>query len=143
MVLDEVPVGRRPRRPQRDPFSGRARDASHYSRRTLDAHPRVAHDSAPPLGRRAVLGDWPRLAIIVLCLFGAVLASALLAYLHGILFAWLDGNIGHYLRRGIFAQLLSVNFGFIERDRSGRLLHVLGTDTWRTNDALKMLICVI
>src|SRR5439155_13393158 len=40
-------------------------------------------------------------------------------------------------------QLLSVNFGFIERDRSGRLLHVLGTDTWRTNDALKMLICVI
>src|SRR5436190_18049075 len=84
-----------------------------------------------------------RLAIIVLCLFGAVLASALLAYLHGILFAWLDGNIGHYLRRGIFARLLSVNFGFIERDRSGRLLHVLGTDTWRTNDALKMLICVI
>ena len=40
-----------------------------------------------------------------------VLASALLAYLHGILFAWLDGNIGHHLRRGIFAQLLSVNFG--------------------------------
>src|SRR6266480_5438239 len=64
-----------------------------------------------------------RLAIIVLCLFAAVLTSALLAYLHGILFAWLDGNIGHFLRRRIFAQLLSVNFGFIERDRSGRLLN--------------------
>jgi ATP-binding cassette, subfamily B, bacterial MsbA len=84
-----------------------------------------------------------RLAVIVLCLFAAVLTSALLAYLHGILFAWLDGNIGHYLRRRIFDQLLSVNFGFIERDRSGRLLNVLGTDTWRTSEALKMLVRVM
>jgi ATP-binding cassette, subfamily B, bacterial MsbA len=84
-----------------------------------------------------------RLAIIVLCLFAAVLTSALLAYLHGVLFAWLDGNIGHHLRREIFAQLLHVNFGFIERDRSGRLLNVLGTDTWRTSDALKMLVRVM
>ena len=84
-----------------------------------------------------------RLSIIVLCLLAAVLTSALLAYLHGALFAWLDGNIGHHLRRGIFAQLLSVNFGFIERDRSGRLLNVLGSDTWRTSEALKMLVRVM
>jgi ATP-binding cassette, subfamily B, bacterial MsbA len=81
-----------------------------------------------------------RLAIIVFCLFAAVLTSALLAYVHGVLFAWLDGNIGHHLRRGIFAQLLAVNFGFIERDRSGRLLNVLASDTWRTSEALKMLV---
>jgi len=81
-----------------------------------------------------------RLPIIVLCLFSAVLTSALLAYLHGALFAWLDGNIGHHLRRGIFAQLLTVNFGFIERDRSGRLLNVLASDTWRTSEALRMLV---
>jgi subfamily B ATP-binding cassette protein MsbA len=84
-----------------------------------------------------------RLAVIVLSLFAAVLTSAVLAYLHGVLFAWLDGNIGHHLRRQIFAQLLHVNFGFIERDRSGRLLNVLGTDTWRTSEALKMLVRVM
>ncbi len=84
-----------------------------------------------------------RLTVIVLCLSGAVLTTALLAYLHGIVFAWLDGAIGHHLRRGIFAQLLAVNFGFIEQDRSGRLLNVLGTDTWRTSEALKMLVRMI
>jgi subfamily B ATP-binding cassette protein MsbA len=84
-----------------------------------------------------------RLAVVVLCLFAAVLTTALLAYLHGILFAWLDGNVGHHLRRGIFAQLLAVNFGFIERDRSGRLLNVLSNDSWYTNDALKMLVRMV
>jgi subfamily B ATP-binding cassette protein MsbA len=84
-----------------------------------------------------------RLTAIVLCLFAAVVTTALLAYLHGILFAWLDGAIGHHLRAGIFAQLLAVNFGFIEQDRSGRLLNVLGTDTWRTSEALKMLVRMV
>jgi ATP-binding cassette, subfamily B, bacterial MsbA len=81
-----------------------------------------------------------RLTIIVLCLLAAVLASAVLAYLHGILFAWLDGSIGDYLRRRIFDRLLTVNFGFLERDRSGHLLNVLATDTWRTGEALQMLV---
>src|SRR5215471_8618158 len=34
-----------------------------------------------------------RLAVIVMCVFAAVLASALLGYLHYILFGWIDGNI--------------------------------------------------
>jgi subfamily B ATP-binding cassette protein MsbA len=84
-----------------------------------------------------------RLAVIVLCLLAAVSTAALLAYLHAALFAWLDGNIGHHLRSSIFAQLLAVNFGFIERDRSGRLLHILSTDTWQTSEALKMLVRMI
>lgn len=81
-----------------------------------------------------------RLAVIVMCLFAAILATALLGYLHNILFAWVDGNIAHDLRRRIFRQLLTVNFGFIERQRSGRLLNVLGSDTWRTSEALKILV---
>ena len=81
-----------------------------------------------------------RLAIIVLCVFAAVLAGALLGYLHGILFGWVNGNIAHDLRRRIFRQLLTVRFGFIERDRPGRLLNVLASDTWRTSDALSILV---
>jgi subfamily B ATP-binding cassette protein MsbA len=81
-----------------------------------------------------------RLAIIALCLFAAVLATALLAYLHGVLFTWVDGSIAHHLRQRIFGQLLSVSFGAIERDRSGRLLNVLASDTWRTSEALKIVV---
>src|SRR5207249_9694745 len=76
-------------------------------------------------------------------LFAAVLASALLAYLHGAFFAWLVGDINHHLRRRVCNQLLSVNFGFIEGDRSGRLLNVLTTDTWQTGEAVKILFKLV
>jgi ABC-type multidrug transport system fused ATPase/permease subunit len=81
-----------------------------------------------------------RLAFIALCLLCAVLASALLAYLHGVLLASVDGKIAHHLRRRIFSQLLAVPFAFIEQDRSGRLLNILASDSWRASDALKILV---
>src|SRR5258707_15714864 len=37
-----------------------------------------------------------RLAVIVMCVFAAVLASTLLGYLHHVLFGWVDGNIAHH-----------------------------------------------
>ena len=81
-----------------------------------------------------------RLAVIILCVFVAVIVTALLSYLHHILFGWLDGDISHSLRRRIFSQLMAVSFGFIERDRSGRLLNILATDTWLTSDALRIVV---
>ena len=84
-----------------------------------------------------------RQAVIALCLFAVVLATATLSYTHGILFTWVDGRIAHQLRGRIFDQLLTVGFGAIERDRSGRLLNVLASDTWRTSEALKILVHLI
>jgi ATP-binding cassette, subfamily B, bacterial MsbA len=55
-----------------------------------------------------------RMAVILVSLFAAVLATALLGYVHHLLFAWVDGKIAHDLRRRIFRQLLTVSFGFIE-----------------------------
>jgi subfamily B ATP-binding cassette protein MsbA len=81
-----------------------------------------------------------RMVVILLCLFAAVLATALLGYLHHLLFAWFDGNVAHDLRRRIFRQLMTVSFGFIDRRRSGDLLNVLASDTWRTSEALKILV---
>ena len=77
-----------------------------------------------------------RLTVIVLCVFGAVLANAILSYANHLLFAWEDGHIADDLRRRIFRQLLNVHFGFLERDRSGRLLNLLASDSWRVRDAL-------
>jgi ATP-binding cassette, subfamily B, bacterial MsbA len=77
-----------------------------------------------------------RLTVIVVCVFGAVLANAILSYANHLLLGWEDGSIAHDLRRRIFRQLLNVHFGFIERDRSGRLLNLLASDSWRVRDAL-------
>jgi subfamily B ATP-binding cassette protein MsbA len=84
-----------------------------------------------------------RMAVILLCLFGAVVVTAALGYLHHLLFAWLDGNIAHDLRRRIFRQLMTLSFGFIDRRRSGDLLNVLASDTWRTSEALKIFVSEI
>src|SRR6478672_4803578 len=84
-----------------------------------------------------------RLAVIALSLFAVVLVTALLAYVHGVLFTWVDGSIAHHLRRTIFGQLLVMNFGTIERDRSGRLLNILASDTWRTSEALKIVVHLV
>ena len=81
-----------------------------------------------------------RPTVIVVCVFGAVLANATLSYANHLLYGWEDGNIVHTLRRRIFRQLLTVHFGFIERDRSGRLLNLLASDTWRVRDALGILV---
>jgi len=81
-----------------------------------------------------------RFAIILTCVFGAALVTALLGSLHSTLFAWLDGNIAHDLRKRIFRQLMTVSFGLVERDRSGRLLNILASDTWRTSEALRILV---
>lgn len=91
-------------------------------------------------------GDVPpeqRTRAIALVVFAAIVASALLSYLHGALSGWVDGSIGHHLRQKVFGRLLRASFGFIERDRSGHLLNVLTSDTWRTSDALKILIQMI
>ena len=77
-----------------------------------------------------------RLAVIVVSVFGAVLANAILSYANHLLLGWEDGSIAHDVRRRIFRQLLNVHFGFIERDRSGRLLNLLASDSWRVRDAL-------
>jgi subfamily B ATP-binding cassette protein MsbA len=81
-----------------------------------------------------------RLAIAALSLFAVILTTAALAYAHGVLFAWVDGRIAHHLRRTIFDRLLAMPFGTIERDRSGRLLNVLASDTWRTSEALRVVV---
>ena len=81
-----------------------------------------------------------RFAIILACIFLAALVTALLGSVHSTLFAWLDGNIAHDLRKRIFRQLMTVSFGLVERDRSGRLLNILASDTWRTSEALRILV---
>ena len=81
-----------------------------------------------------------RLLVIALCILGATALKSGLRYGYGALFGWLDAQIGHRLRSRVFRQLLTVGYGFIERNDHGELLNTLATDTWRTGDALSTLL---
>ncbi|WP_341528427.1 ABC transporter ATP-binding protein [Nostoc sp. UHCC 0302] len=77
-----------------------------------------------------------RLLIVVLCIFCSVVLKNCLVYGKGILFAWFNGQVGHQLRSGVFQQLLSVSYSFIENSDSGDLVNILCNETWQTSEAL-------
>jgi subfamily B ATP-binding cassette protein MsbA len=81
-----------------------------------------------------------RLFIISLCIFGSILTKAILSYSYGVLCSWLEVRVGHQLRSGIFEQLLTVSYGFLQRSQSGNLLNTLATETWRSSQALSVLV---
>ena len=84
-----------------------------------------------------------RFFVIPLCIFGSILLKNCLFYSNWVLFAWLNSRIGHQLRSGVFKQLLSVSYSFLEVKDSGRLLNILATETWRTSEALKIVVNII
>jgi subfamily B ATP-binding cassette protein MsbA len=81
-----------------------------------------------------------RLPFISACILASIVLKAGLGYGYEALFGWLDTRIGHRLRTGVFRQLLTVGYGFIEKNDHGELLNTLSTETWRTGDALRTLL---
>ena len=81
-----------------------------------------------------------RLYVIAACIFGSVLLRTALGYGHRVVFSWLDARISHQLRAGIFDQLLSVGYGFLERRKASELVNTLASETWRTSEALSVLV---
>lgn len=84
-----------------------------------------------------------RLVVIPLFIFGAIVLKNCLTYGNSVLLAWLNSRISHRLRSRIFDQLLSVSYSFLETKDSGKLLNTLATETWRTSEALGVLVNLI
>ena len=84
-----------------------------------------------------------RLVVIPLLIFGSILLKNALIYSNLVLLAWLNSRISHRLRSQIFNQLLKVSYSFLETKDSGRLLNTLATETWRTSEALGILVNLI
>nr|WP_155706532.1 ABC transporter ATP-binding protein [Gloeocapsopsis dulcis] len=84
-----------------------------------------------------------RLFIIPICIFASILLKNCLVYGNTILFSWLNWQISDRLRKGIYKQLLSVSFNYLERNQSGRFLSVLDKETWQTSQALAVFISLI
>jgi len=84
-----------------------------------------------------------RLVIIPLFIFGTIVLKNGLNYSNSVLLAWLNSRISHRLRSRIFDQLLNVSYSFLETKDSGKLLNTLATETWRTSEALGILVNLI
>lgn len=84
-----------------------------------------------------------RLYLIAGCIFGSVLLRAGLTYGNRVLLSWVDTRTGHWLRSRIFEQLMSVSPRYLERSKTGRWLNILSTESWRTNEALHILLDMI
>ena len=84
-----------------------------------------------------------RLLIICLGILGAVLAKALLYYLHGVLLSYLDWKMGHDLRSRLTHRILSVSFRTVERRDLGDLLNILSTESWNATDALSVVLDIM
>jgi len=84
-----------------------------------------------------------RVRVLGLCILGAVVLRALLQYANSIVLAWLDARVSHRLRSGLFEQYLTVGYRYLERSHFGDLLNTLATETWRTTDALAVLVSLI
>ncbi|MBW4508769.1 MAG: ABC transporter ATP-binding protein/permease [Scytonematopsis contorta HA4267-MV1] len=76
---------------------------------------------------------------IPLCIFATILLKNLLLYSNTIVSSWLYLQVSHRLISGIFKQLFTVGYSFIESQPSGKLLSTLTNDSWYTSDALQVL----
>lgn len=84
-----------------------------------------------------------RLPVIVASILVLIGLKSGIVYASIGLFAWVNGQIGHALRGAVFHQLLSVGYVFLARNDTGRLLNTLGTETWRTTDAMGALFALV
>jgi ATP-binding cassette, subfamily B, bacterial MsbA len=82
------------------------------------------------------------LVITSLIILSAVIRT-IASYLNAILTAWQNSQVGHRLRSGIFEQLLTISYSYLERRQTGTLLNTLASETWRTCQALSVLIGAI
>jgi subfamily B ATP-binding cassette protein MsbA len=81
-----------------------------------------------------------RLPVIALAIFGAVIVKAALTYATSFMFTLLSARTGHDLRTSVFDRVLATDTRSLDKTGSGRLLNVLSRESWRTADAITLLL---
>ena len=84
-----------------------------------------------------------RLIVIPLCVLACILLKSCFVYGNGVLFSWLNARISHTLRHGIFQQLLSVSYSYLDSDNTGKYMNTLDKETWQTSSALEYLVSIL
>lgn len=81
-----------------------------------------------------------RLFMIVGAIFVMTICKALLTYSDSVLAAFINSRITHSIRSRIFSKVMILSQAELEQMASGRLINLLGIDTWRASDALGLLV---
>jgi ABC-type multidrug transport system fused ATPase/permease subunit len=99
----------------------------------FDAHPGVA----TWLTRYADLFQ-PRLRLPALCatILVVICTKSLLTAVNHRYVSWVDGRISHGIRVELARRLMHVGFRFFVNHDSGRLLHIISSDSWRASAAV-------
>jgi ABC-type multidrug transport system fused ATPase/permease subunit len=100
----------------------------------FDAHPGVA----TWLTRYADLFQ-PRLRLPALCatILVVICTKSLLTAVNHRYVSWVDGRISHGIRVELARRLMHVGFRFFVNHDSGRLLHIISSDSWRASAAVR------
>jgi ATP-binding cassette, subfamily B, bacterial MsbA len=81
-----------------------------------------------------------RLFMIVGAIFVMTICKAVLTYSDSVVAASVNSRITHSIRSQIFSRVMVLSQTELEQMESGRLINLLGVDTWRTSDALGLLV---
>lgn len=84
-----------------------------------------------------------RMTLIAVCIFVAIVLRVVVGYLVEVCYTVLDARVGHSIRTGIFAQLMALDFGYLQTISKDRLYNTLAGETWRASAAVTTLISMI
>jgi subfamily B ATP-binding cassette protein MsbA len=91
----------------------------------------ISFDHAPPF------------STIVVAILGLIACKGLLTYGDEVLSVWLASQVSDAVRCSVFSGILNFDHTRLDGLKSGRLMNILGTDTWHTADAVLMLAGVL
>ncbi|MBI1789610.1 MAG: ABC transporter ATP-binding protein [Acidobacteria bacterium] len=84
-----------------------------------------------------------RLFAIVASILALTICKGLLAYSDSVLAASINSRITHAIRSRTFAKMIGMSQSALDRMQPGRLLNLLGTDTWHTSDAISLFVNLV
>jgi subfamily B ATP-binding cassette protein MsbA len=84
-----------------------------------------------------------RLLSVLAAIFAAVVLKSVIDYANMVVLGIVYGRLSHSLRISVFCNIVRMPLAAFERERSGRFLNVLNSETWRATDALNSLFMMI
>jgi subfamily B ATP-binding cassette protein MsbA len=89
------------------------------------------------------LSQTQHLSFVMLAVLALITAKGLLVYSNEVLGSWLASRVSQVVRCSVFSSILNIDHSRLDSLESGRLMNILGTDTWHTADAVVMLVGTI
>jgi ATP-binding cassette, subfamily B, bacterial MsbA len=83
------------------------------------------------------------LSSAMLVVLALATAKGVLVYGNEVLGAWLAARVSHLVRSSVFARIVEIDHVRLDALESGRLMNILGTDTWHTADAVILLAGIL